>query len=89
MTSTKLSVSVPDDVAAWLASQPNASAAITAAVRAKMAGADLGALLSAHGVAITDSGKASWRERLSQPIPADTVAAADDLLRRVRSLPGV
>jgi hypothetical protein len=32
----KLSVSVPDDVAAWLSGQRNTSAAVAAAVRAQM-----------------------------------------------------
>jgi hypothetical protein len=33
----KLSVSVPDEIGAWLARQPNTSAAVAAAVRAQMA----------------------------------------------------
>jgi hypothetical protein len=32
----KLSVSLPDDIGAWLARQPNTSAAVAAAVRAHM-----------------------------------------------------
>jgi hypothetical protein len=32
----KVSVSLPDDVAAWLATQPNASAAVADAIRARV-----------------------------------------------------
>jgi hypothetical protein len=33
----RLTVSLPDDVAAWLATEPNASAAVADALRARMA----------------------------------------------------
>jgi hypothetical protein len=80
----KRSVSVPDDVAAWLDQQDNVSAAVTRAIRAQMAGARTEEILRASGLDITDAGRARWREALSRPIPAEAIADGDEMLRRAR-----
>lgn len=69
----KLSISVPDDVANWLADQPNASAAVTGAVRAQMNAARIADALRAAGIVVTEEGKARWRDRLAEPIPRDVL----------------
>lgn len=79
MTS-KRSVSLPDDVAEWLDRQPNVSAAITAAVRAQMAGAQLDEALRRAGIEVTEAGKARWRERLAEPIPDEALAEGRRML---------
>lgn len=79
MTS-KRSVSLPDDVADWLDRQPNVSAAITAAVRAQMAGAQLDEVLRRAGIQVTEAGKARWRERLAEPIPEEALAEGRRML---------
>ncbi|MET8305711.1 MULTISPECIES: hypothetical protein [unclassified Micromonospora] len=76
----KRSVSLPDDVADWLDRQPNVSAAITAAVRAQMAGAHLDEVLRRAGIEVTEAGKARWRGRLATPIPADALAEGRRML---------
>jgi hypothetical protein len=70
----KRSISVPDDVAAWLDQQDNVSAAVTDAVRAQMKTNRIEDLLAARGITVTEAGKARWREQLAQPIPADALA---------------
>jgi hypothetical protein len=70
----KRSISLPDDVDRWLAAQPNMSAAIAAAVRAQMAEGRVEEVLRRAGIEVTEKGKARWRERLAQPIPADALA---------------
>ncbi|HEY0698936.1 MAG TPA: hypothetical protein VGD43_14140 [Micromonospora sp.] len=69
----KLSISVPDDVAAWLSGQPNASAAVAAAVRAQMLAARTDEILRRAGIAVSADGKARWRARLAQPMTADVL----------------
>lgn len=76
----KRSISVPDDVGAWLDEQPNASAAITAAVRAQMAAGHVEEVLRRVGIEVTEAGKARWRDRLAAPIPADVLAEGQRLL---------
>ncbi|HET8681376.1 MAG TPA: hypothetical protein VFM54_05835 [Micromonosporaceae bacterium] len=76
----KRSISVPDDVDAWLNEQPNASAAITAAVRAQMAAGRLEEVLRRAGIEVTEAGKARWRDRLAAPIPADALAEGQRML---------
>lgn len=76
----KLSISVPDDVADWLSGQPNASAAVAAAVRAQMLAARTDEVLRRAGITVTEDGKARWRERLSQPIAPEAVDAGRRLL---------
>lgn len=69
----KLSISVPDDVADWLSGQPNASAAVAAAVRAQMLAARTDEVLRRAGIAVTEDGKARWRKRLAQPMAPDVL----------------
>ncbi|MEV4842973.1 hypothetical protein AB0K20_07115 [Micromonospora matsumotoense] len=76
----KRSISVPDDVAQWLDGQPNVSAAITAAVRAQMAGTQVDEVLRRAGIEVTDAGKARWRDRLAAPIPDDALAEGQRML---------
>lgn len=76
----KRSISVPDDVDAWLDKQPNASAAITSAVRAQMATGRIEEILRHAGIEVTEAGKARWRDRLATPIPADALAEGRRLL---------
>ncbi|OZV82509.1 hypothetical protein CA850_09595 [Micromonospora echinospora] len=77
---TKRSVSLPDDVARYLDEQPNISAAIADAVRLQMATGRLEDVLRRVGMEVTEEGKASWRSRLAQPIPAEALAEGRRLL---------
>jgi hypothetical protein len=76
----KLSISVPDDVADWLSGQPNASAAVAAAVRAQMLAARTDEVLRRAGIAVTEDGKARWRERLATPIAPEALDAGRRML---------
>jgi 5-enolpyruvylshikimate-3-phosphate synthase len=79
----KRSISVPDDVAAWLDKQDNVSAAVTRAVRGQMNAARTEEMLRAAGFDITTAGKTRWRVEMQQhPITADLVEAADEMMRR-------
>jgi Arc/MetJ-type ribon-helix-helix transcriptional regulator len=61
----RITVSLPDDVADYLASFSNASAVVTEAVRAYMnRGAAITAALRAAGVPLTDEGIAAARGTL-------------------------
>lgn len=61
-------MSLPDDVAEYLDTHPNASAVVTEAVRAQMDwGATTRAMLAAAGFHITDEGVAKWRDVLRPP----------------------
>jgi hypothetical protein len=67
----RLTVSVPDDVADYLDGKPNASAAVTEAVRAHMKrGAAVAAILRAAGYSITDEGIERTRGKLPRLSPA-------------------
>ena len=76
----KRSISVPDDVDRWLNDQPNASAAITAAVRAQMQAGRVDEVLRRAGIEVTEAGKARWRDRLATPMPADVLDAGQRML---------
>jgi hypothetical protein len=78
----KRSISVPDDVAAWLDQQENVSAAVTDVVRAHMHAERTDEILRAAGFDITEAGKRRWRERLREPIPADALTEARRMLGR-------
>lgn len=61
----RLTVSLPDDIAEYLDAEPNASAAVADALRARMQrGAATTAMLRAAGFALTDEGIAQARGRL-------------------------
>jgi hypothetical protein len=76
----KLSISVPDDVAAWLDRQGNVSGAIVEAIRAQRAGSLLEQALRARGVMLSPDGKAHWRDVLNRPAsPARRERAAQAL----------
>ena len=61
-------MSLPDDVAEYLAKHPNSSAIVTDAVRARMQrSAATRAMLEAAGFNITDEGVAKWRDKLKPP----------------------
>ncbi|WDZ83751.1 hypothetical protein [Micromonospora cathayae] len=77
---TKRSVSLPDDVARYLDQQPNISAAIADAVRLQIAAGRLEDVLRRVGMDVTDEGKARWRSRLAQPIPAEVLAEGRRIL---------
>lgn len=77
---TKISVSLPDDLASWLAEQPNASAAVARALRAQIHAARTDEALRAAGIEVTEAGKRRWRERLARPIPAEAVEEGRRLL---------
>ena len=63
----KLAISLPDDVAARLDREPNVSAFIAEALRARMHAEQARAALTAAGLALTDAGR------------AQAAAALDDL----------
>jgi hypothetical protein len=79
---TKRSISVPDDVAAWLDQQDNVSAAVTEAVRAQMNAARTDEILRAAGIVVTEAGKRRWRQALATPIPQDVLAEGRRILAR-------
>jgi BMFP domain-containing protein YqiC len=66
----RITVSLPDDVAEYLAREENASAAVADAVRARMnRGAAALAVLRAAGFDITDEGLARARGKLPRLAP--------------------
>ncbi|MEV4707707.1 hypothetical protein [Actinoplanes sp. NPDC049316] len=79
----RITVSLPDDVADYLAKHPNSSAVVTEAVRARMQRtATTRAMLEAAGFPITDEGVARWRGKLQPP----TAAQRDESRRRLDAL---
>ena len=70
----KRSFSLPDDVAAWLDLQENASAAVAEAIRAKLNASRTEEILRSIGFDITEEGKRRWRERLNTPMPPEVLA---------------
>jgi hypothetical protein len=82
----RVTVSLPDDVAAYLDNAENASAVVARALRAEMdRGAATEAILRAIGFNITEEGKARWRERLK---PLTSEQRADNARRRELLLSG-
>ncbi|MEU5940950.1 hypothetical protein ABZ807_17555 [Micromonospora sp. NPDC047548] len=80
----KLSISVPQDVAATLAEQPNASAYITQAVRDRRAVDQFRAEQARRGVQLTEEGMAEARARRRR-VEAEWPAERYDAVReRVR-----
>ena len=66
----RVTVSLPDDVAAYLEKSDNASATVTEALRGVMdRGAATESILMAMGYKITEEGKAYWRERIKPMTP--------------------
>jgi hypothetical protein len=66
VVSKRITINVPDDVAARLQHEENVSAYVTEAVRLRMRGESTRAILEAHGFRITDEGMQRWRERLAE-----------------------
>jgi hypothetical protein len=61
----RVTVTVPDDVAAYLDNAGNASATVVAAVRAHMERTvATAAILKAMGYRLDEEGRARWREKL-------------------------
>ena len=66
----RVTVSLPDDVAAYLEQSDNASATVTEALRGVMdRAATTEAILKSMGYKITEEGKAYWRERIKPMTP--------------------
>jgi hypothetical protein len=61
----KISISLPDDVAAVLDEVDNASAYVAEAVRQRAARESTRAMMRRHGYEVTDEGVAKWRDRLA------------------------
>lgn len=80
----KLSISVPDDVAAWLDGQRNVSSAITDVIRAHLASQRTIDVLRRAGFDPSDDGKRMWRERLARPIPPHAIEAGQHMIGRTR-----
>lgn len=80
----KLSISVPDDVAAWLDRQGNVSSAITDVIRAHLASQRTIDVLLRAGFDPSVEGKRGWRERLAEPIPSHAVEAGRQMIGRAR-----
>jgi len=73
----RITVSLPDDVAEYLAHHPNSSAVVTDAVRAQMdRGSTTRAMLRVAGFNITDEGAAKWRDKL-RPLTEEQRAEGD------------
>lgn len=62
----RVTVSLPDDVAARLETEPNVSAYVTDAIRQRMTGEQTHAMLAAHGFVITPEGRERARRRLAE-----------------------
>ena len=62
----RITVSLPDDVAARLEQERNASAYVTEALQARIDRETTAALLADHGFAITAEGKARARAELAE-----------------------
>ncbi len=80
----KLSISVPEDVAAWLDRQGNVSSAITEVIRAHLASQRTIDVLLRAGFDPSVDGKRHWRERLARPIPSHAVEAGQQMIGRAR-----
>jgi hypothetical protein len=80
----KLSISVPEDVAAWLDRQGNVSSAITEVIRAHLASQRTMDVLLRAGFDPSVEGKARWRERLARPIPSHAVEEGQQMIGRAR-----
>lgn len=61
----KLSISLPDDVAAILDEQENASAYIAEAIRRRRNEESVDSMLKRHGIHVTQEGVARMRARLA------------------------
>ena len=86
----KISISVPDDVAEWLATQENTSAAIADVIRAHMQSTRTDEVLRRAGFDVTDAGKLRWKARLGESIPERSLALGREMLgRRDLDAPGL
>ena len=82
----RVTVSLPDDVAAYLEKSDNASATVTEALRGVMnRSATTESILLAMGYKITEEGKAYWRERIK---PMTDEQRAEIAKRRQQLLDG-
>jgi hypothetical protein len=80
----RITVSLPDDVAAYLEGKENASATVTEALRGHMNRAAVTeAMLKAAGFNITEEGKARWRGKLP-PLSPEQVAKGRRMLKMLR-----
>jgi len=78
-----VTVSLPDDIAAYLDNESNASAAVAEALRARMKrGAAVAALLRAAGYPLTDEGIAAARGKL----PRRTAEQRAESRRRLEAI---
>ncbi len=81
----RITVSLPDDVAAYLEGKENASATVTEALRGQMNRAAVTeAMLKAAGFNITEEGKARWRGKFP-PLTAEQRAANRRLLDMIKA----
>jgi hypothetical protein len=64
--SKRITINVPDEVAARLEREDNVSAYVTDAIRRRMRGETTREMLEAAGFRITDEGMQKWRERLAE-----------------------
>ena len=74
----KIAISVPDDVAARLEREPNVSAFITEAVRARMTGESVRRTLEQAGFVLTDEG----RTRVAEEFAALRASITPEVERR-------
>jgi Arc/MetJ-type ribon-helix-helix transcriptional regulator len=66
MASRKISISIPEELADQLEGLPNKSEYVTEALRRRQRADRLEAVFAAHGVTVTDEGKARMRARLAE-----------------------
>ena len=64
MTAAKISISVPDDLAAELATMPNVSGFIAQAIRDRLERDRLKSMFREHGITLTEDGIGRMRERV-------------------------
>jgi hypothetical protein len=80
----RVTVSLPDDVAARLEQERNASAYVTEALRERIVREQTMALLAAHGFEVTEEGKARARAELDQASQRVTPERFAELRRSLR-----
>jgi hypothetical protein len=84
----RVTVSLPDHVAARLALEPNVSAYVTEAIEAHMRGETVRGQLAAQGIHVTEEALAKWRAKLAELdaywTPERRRALRDERWRRAR-----
>lgn len=82
----KITVSLPDDVAARLKQEKNISAFVADAVRRRMSSEGMDALLARAGIVVTPEGKARARAKLAAARAANTPERREQLRQTIAKI---